>query len=115
MIDAYELLKQGKSIDEINEIIAAELNAANTKLAEEEEAEREAAKRDAGIKEAREAAVAALTEYFALVNPSVTEKMITSVLSTLESVKITVKPERGIRSKTSVFDDWADIMSLILR
>lgn len=115
MIDAYELLKQGKSIDEINEIITAELNAANTKLAEEEEAAAAEAKKKETIDSARKAAVAALTEYFALVNPSINEKIITSVLSTLESVKITVKPERGIRSKTSVFDNWTDIMSLILR
>lgn len=115
MIDAYELLKQGKSIDEINEVIAAELNAANAKLAEEEEAAAAETKKKEAIDSARKAAVAALTEYFALVNPSIDEKMITSVLSTLERAKITVKPERGIRSKTSVFDDWADIMSLILR
>lgn len=113
MIDAYELLKQGKSIDEINEIIAAELNAANTKLAEEEEAAAAEAKKEAYIKEAREAAVAALTEYFALVNPDVTEKIITSVLSTLESVKI--KTGKKGTSIWGGFSDWADVMNLLLR
>lgn len=112
MIDAYELLKQGKSIDEINEIIAAELNAANTKIAEEEEAAAAETKRKETINYAREKAVTALTEYFALVNPSVTEKMITSVLSTLESVKI-----KNTKNGTAVFglSNWADIMNLLLR
>ena len=114
MIDAYELLKQGKSIDEINEIIAAELNAANTKLAEEEEAAAAEAKKEAYIKEAREAAVTALTEYFALVNPNVTEKVITSVLSTLESVKIK-NTNKGTAVWGGSLSNWADIMELLVR
>ena len=93
----------------------AEIEAAKKKIDEEKVAEQEAANKALAVEEARKTAVAALTEYFALVNPSITESIITSVLSTLESVKITVKPERGIRSKTSIFDNWADIMSLILR
>lgn len=114
MIDAYELLKQGKSIDEINEIIAAELNAANTKLAEEEEAAAAEAKKKETINYARKAAVAALTEYFALVNPDVTEKMITSVLSTLESVKIK-KGKNGTAVWGNTFSNWTDIIDLLLR
>ena len=113
--DIYNHLKNGGDISSLYEALENEIEAAKAKVDEEKIAEQEAAKRDAGIKEARKAAVAALTEYFALVNPSINEKIITSVLSTLESVKITVKPERGIRSKTSVFDNWTDIMSLILR
>lgn len=114
MIDAYELLKQGKSIDEINEIIAAELNAANTKLAEEEEAAAAEAKKKETIDSTRKDAVAALTEYFALVNPAVTENIISSVLSTLESVKI-----KNTKNGTAIFgggfSNWADIMNLLLR
>jgi hypothetical protein len=113
--DIYNHLKNGGDISSLYEALENEIEAAKAKVDEEKIAEQEAAKRDAGIKEAREAAVAALTEYFALVNPSINEKIITSVLSSLESVKITVKPEKGIRSKTSIFDNWADIMSLILR
>lgn len=107
MIDAYELLKQGKSIDEINEAIAAELNAANAKLAEEEEAATAEAKKKETINYAREKAVTALTEYFALVNPDVTEKMITSVLSTLEGLKIR-------KGKNSLFG-WGDLFDIFLR
>ena len=114
MIDAYELLKQGKSIDEINEIIAAELNAANTKLAEEEEAAAAEAKKKETIDSARKAAVAALTKYFALVNPAVTEKMITSVLSSLESVKIRTG-RRGATVCGDSFSNLADIIDLLLR
>ena len=114
MIDAYELLKQGKSIDEINEIIAAELNAANTKLAEEEEAAAAETKKKETIDSARKAAVAALTEYFALVNPNVTENVITSVLSTLESIKIE-NTKNGIAVWSNAFSNWTDIMDLLLR
>lgn len=114
MIDAYELLKQGKSIDEINEIIAAELNAANAKLAEEEEAAAAKAKIEAGIKEAREEAISALTEYFALVNPNITESVITSILSTLESIKIE-NTKNGVAVWSNTFSNWTDIIDLLLR
>lgn len=113
--DIYYHLCNGGDISSLYEALENEIEAAKAKIDEEKAAEQEAAKKEAGIKEARKAAVAALTEYFALVNPSINEKIITSVLSSLESVKITVKPEKGIRSKTSVFDEWADIMSLLLR
>lgn len=115
MIDAYELLKQGKSIDEINEIIAAELNAANTKLAEEEEAAAAEAKKKETIDSARKDAVAALTEYFALVNPSVTEKLITSVLSTLESIKLKSAKNGTAVWESSVLPGWLDIFDIFTR
>lgn len=101
MIDAYELLKQGKSTDEISEIIAEELNAAKNKLVKEEEAIAAEAKKQETIDSARKAAVAALIDYFTLVNPNITEKIITSVLSTLESVKIK-------KSKNSLFPWFSD-------
>ena len=113
--DIYTHLKNDGDISSLYEALENEIEAAKAKIDAEKAAEQEAAVKALAVEEARKAAVAALTEYFALVNPSINEKIITSVLSTLESVKITVKPERGIRSKTSVFDEWADIMSLILR
>lgn len=115
MIDAYELLKQGKSIDEINEIIAAELNAANTKLAEEEEAAAAEAKRKETVSYARENAVTALTEYFALVNPNVTEKIITSVLSTLESIKLKNTKNGTAVWGNSALTGWLDILDIFMR
>ena len=113
--DIYNHLCNGGDISSLYEALENEIEAAKKKIDEEKVAEQEAANKALAVEEARKTAVAALTEYFALVNPSITESIITSVLSTLESVKITVKPERGIRSKTSIFDNWADIMSLILR
>ena len=113
--EIYAHLKNGGNPEDLYQAFLNELDEAQKKIAKEKVAEQEAADKALAVEEARKAAVSALTEYFALVNPSVTENIITSVLSTLESVKITVKPERGIRSKTSVFDEWADIMSLILR
>ena len=114
MIDAYELLKQGKSIDEINEIIAAELNAANTKLAEEEEAAAAEAKRKETISYAREKAVTALTEYFALVNPAITENITSLVLSALESVKVKTG-KNGVSVLGGTLSSLIDIMDVFTR
>ncbi len=113
--DIYTHLCNGGDISSLYEALENEIEAAQAKIDEEKVAEQEAAVKALAVEEARKAAVAALTEYFALVNPGITENIITSVLSTLESVKITVKPERGIRNKTLIFDNWADLMSLILR
>lgn len=114
MIDAYELLKQGKSTDEISEIIAEELNAAKNKLAKEEEAIAAEAKKQETIDSARKAAVAALIDYFALVNPNITEGVISSVLSTLESVKIK-KAKNGTAVWGNVFSNWTDVIDFLVR
>ena len=112
--DIYNHLCNGGDICSLYEALENEIAAAQAKIDEEKAAEQEAAKKEAGIKEARERAVAALTEYFALVNPDVTEKMITSVLSTLESVKIK-KGKSGTAIWGGGFSNWADIMDLLLR
>ena len=115
MIDAYKLLKEGKTIDEIKKIVETELNAAKTKLVEEEEAAAAEAKKKETIDSTRKAAVAALKEYFALVNPDITEKIITSVLSTLESLKVKeTKNKKSYSSETSLLD-WLSIFDLFLR
>ena len=112
--DIYNHLCNGGDISSLYEALENEIEAAKAKIDEEKAAEQEAAKRDAGIKEARERAVAALTEYFALVNPNVTESVITSVLSTLESVKVKTG-KRGTAVWSGSLSDWADIIDLILR
>lgn len=80
MLDIEKLLREGKSLNEIGDLVSKELNAAQTKIDAEKEAERIAAEKKAKAKaeaakaskrktDAREAAVAALSDYFALVLP----------------------------------------------
>ena len=111
--DIYTHLKNGGDISSLYKAFENEIVAAKAKVDEEKVAEQEAAVKALAVEEARKAAVAALIEYFALVNPDVTEKIITSVLSTLESVKI-----KNTKKGTTIwggFSDWADVMNLLLR
>ena len=112
--DIYNHLCNGGDISSLYEALENEIEAAKAKIDEEKAAEQETAKKEAYIKEARQVAITALTEYFALVNPAVTENIISSVLSTLESVKIK-KGKNGTAVWGSAFSNWADIMDLILR
>ena len=112
--EIYAHLKNGGNPEDLYQAFLNELNEAQKKVDEEKVAEQEAAVKALAIEEARKAAVAALTEYFALVNPEVTEKMITSVLSTLESVKIK-KGKSGTAIWGSAFSNWTDIVDMLLR
>ena len=80
MLDIEKLLREGKSLNEIGDLVSKEMNAAQTKIDAEKEAERIAAEKKAKAKaeaakaskrktDAREAAVAALSDYFTLVLP----------------------------------------------
>ena len=112
--EIYAHLKNGGDPEELYQAFLNELNEAQKKVDEEKVAEQEAAVKALAVEEARKAAIAALKEYFALVNPDVTEKMIASILSTLESVKIK-KGKSGTAVWGGSLSNWADIMSLILR
>lgn len=81
MLDIEKLMREGKSLEEIGELVTNEMNAAQTKIDAEREAERIAAEKKAKAAEeakkaskrkadAREAAVAALADYFTLVLPN---------------------------------------------
>ena len=81
MLDIEKLIREGKSLDEIGKMVTDEMNAAQTKIDAEKEAARIAAEKKAKAAEeakkaskrktdAREAAVAALADYFTLVLPN---------------------------------------------
>ena len=80
MLDIEKLMREGKSLEEIGKLVTDEMNAAQTKIDAEREAARIAAEKKAKAAEeakkaskrktdAREAAVAALSDYFTLVLP----------------------------------------------
>ena len=95
-VNVEELMKQGHSPEEIVKMIANEIYSKadqEAKRKAEEEAKR-AAEQEAKAKreKTREAAVAALTDYFALVLPCSTEIDTKAIVSTaLDSFEETIK------------------------
>jgi hypothetical protein len=99
MLDIEKLMREGKSPDEIGKMVTDEMNAAQKKIGAEQAATRLAAERKARAAEeakkaskrktdAREAAVAALADYFTLVLPNGKEmdmkKLVGEALDSLE-------------------------------
>ena len=112
--EIYAHLKNGGNPEDLYQAFLNEINEAQKKVDAEKVAEQEAAYKAVAIEEARKAAVAALTEYFALVNPDVTEKIITSVLSTLESIKVKTG-KRGTAVWGGSLSNLIDIMDVFTR
>lgn len=93
-LDMYELIKEGKSFEEIAEIIQNEYNAAEKRVEEERIAAEAEQKKQEIIKDARDAAIAAMTEYFTLVNPTINKEICETVLDVLSNGTITVSTSR---------------------
>ena len=99
MLDIEKLIREGKSLDEIGKMVTDEMNAAQTKI----DAERIAAEKKAKAAEeakkaskrktdAREAAVAALADYFTLVLPNGKEIDTKAIVNeALDSLEETIK------------------------
>lgn len=111
-LDMYELIKEGKSFEDIAEIIQNEYNAAEKRVEEERIAAEAEQKKQEIIKDARDAAIAAMTEYFALVNPTINKEICGTVLNMCENIKITVSTSRtdGKSKKMDIIDSWLDSM-----
>ena len=99
MLDIEKLMREGKSLDEIGKMVTDAMNAAQTKI----DAERIAAEKKAKAAEearkaskrktdAREAAVAALADYFTLVLPNGKEIDMKGIVGeALDSLEETIK------------------------
>lgn len=94
-LDMYKLIKEGKNFEDIAEMIQNEYNAAEKKVEEERIAAEANQKKEEAIKEAREAAIAAMTEYFALANPKINKEICEAALGMLEHTTITVTSRTG--------------------
>lgn len=111
MLDIEKLMREGKSLDEIGKMVTNEMNAAQTKIDAEKEAARIAAEKKAKAAEearkaskrktdAREAAVAALSDYFALVLPNAKEIDTKGIVNeALDSLEETIKLMSNITVK----------------
>ena len=121
MLDIEKLMREGKSLEEIGKMVTDEMNAAQTKIDAEREAARIAAEKKAKAAEearkaskrktdAREAAVAALADYFTLVLPNGKEvdmkKIVGEALDSLEeTIKLMSNVTVRYNGKTfSIFD-----------
>lgn len=121
MLDIEKLMREGKSPEEIGELVTNEMNAAQTKIDAEREAERIAAEKKAKAAEeakraskrkadAREAAVAALADYFTLVLPNGKEVDMKGIVGeALDSLEETIKLMSNVTVKYngktfSIFD-----------
>lgn len=121
MLDIEKLMREGKTLDEIGKMVTDEMNAAQTKIDAEKEAARIAAEKKAKAAEearkaskrktdAREAAVAALADYFALVLPNGkeidTKGIVNEALDSLEeTIKLMSNVTVRYNGKTfSIFD-----------
>ena len=103
MLDIEKLIREGKSLDEIGKMVIDEMNAAQTKIDAEKKAARIAAEKKAKAAEearkaskrktdAREAAVAALADYFTLVLPNGKEMDTKGIVNeALDSLEETIK------------------------
>ena len=67
MINLEQLLREGKTMDEIGDIVSKELNAAQSKINEEKQKAKEENEKREAIYDARKEAVAALKKYLSLV------------------------------------------------
>ena len=121
MLDIEKLMREGKSLEEIGQMVTDEMNAAQTKIDEEKEAARIAAEKKAKVTEeakkaskrktdVREAAIAAFSTYLTLVlGEEIHEDIIRAAIIELEqsieaikSLKISVNG-KDIKSVLDLF------------
>ena len=86
MLDIEKLMREGKTLEEIGQLISEEMNAAQKKIDAEQEAKKAQAEKEQKLKDAREFAVAALKDYFSItLGEEVSEDIIRAALESVES------------------------------
>ena len=102
--DIYLHLLKGGNKQDLYVSLEKEIAEAEAKVKARKEAEQKEKELANKINKARSAASKALKDYFALVNPNVTEEIIASVLDTLETVEIKINGVRGKGKDAAVRD-----------
>ena len=101
MLDIEKLMREGKSLDEIGKMVTDELNAAQDKLLKEKQAEAEAVKLSKKKADMREAAVAAVKTYYALVYPKYREEDLESFAKTaIDSIAKSIEMVESLKDVT---------------
>lgn len=93
--DIYSHLVNGGNIKDLYKALENEIHNAQDRIIKEKDAELKQKELANRINDARKLAVAALKDYFALVNPDVTADIINSVLDTLETIEVKINGVRG--------------------
>lgn len=106
--DIYNHLKNGGTIDELYKALKNEIDDAQIRIIKERDAELKEKELADKINKARSAALKALKDYFALVNPDITEEIINSILDTLESVEIKVNDVKG-----KYDEEWKEVWNFL--
>jgi uncharacterized protein YcaQ len=97
--DIYSHLLNGGDKQTLYDALTQEIFEAEAKVKATKEAEKKQKELDNKKNKARVAAFLALKDYFALVNPHITEDIINSILDTLGIVEIEVE---GVRKKSNM-------------
>ena len=86
MLDNEKLMREGKTPEEIGQLISEEMNAAQKKIDAEQEAKKAQAEKEQKLSDARDFAVAALKDYFSLLlGEEVSENMVRTALESIEN------------------------------
>ena len=106
--DIYMHLINGGDKQVLYDALAQEITEAEAKVQTTLELEKKDKERRNKKDKARATASKALKDYFALVNPEITEEAINSILDTLESVEIKVNDVKG-----KYDEEWKEVWNLL--
>ena len=104
MLDIEKLIREGKSLEEIGNLVTDEMNAAQKKIDKEREEAKKVAEKQEKLTVAREVAITALTNYFTLVLPKVTNdkyNMRELVTESLDSLEDTIEYMKRFKIKVN--------------
>ena len=111
MINVEKLIREGKTIDEITEMLYAESEAVNKKIAEEKEAARAAEKKKEQLKDAVKQAEAALQAVYDLSDGCISVVVKNGKVSVTSRSRV----EASRKSKYDKYSDnfWTDLLSIL--
>ena len=104
MLDIEKLMREGKTLEEIGKLVTDEMNVAQEKIDKEKEEAKKVAEKQEKLTVAREAAITALTNYFTLVLPKVTNdkyNMRELVTESLDSLEDTIEYMKRFKIKVN--------------
>lgn len=111
MINVEKLIREGKTMDEITEMLYAESEAVNKKIAEEKEAARAAEIKKEQLKDAVKQAEAALQVVYDLSDGCISVAVKNGKVSVVNRSRV----EASRKSKYDKYSDnfWTDLLSLL--
>lgn len=111
MINVEKLIREGKTVDEITEMLYAESEAVNKKIAEEKEAARVAEIKKEQLKDAIKQAEAALQAVYDLSDGCISVVVKNGKVSVTSRSRV----EASRKSKYDKYSDnfWSDLLSIL--